>query len=256
MLYFGLFLTFAQGNREMYQNCALVTIAGGGSGLNDKKAFPPPFVANVGNGCATIEGQNVVFPSPGKNVFYGGVYAATRPTTPTGFTGNNCVPAGQQDAGGYDGAPGPAPAPSPSASTASQPGAPAPSVNSPVPSVNPPVPSATGAPTQATPSTQVLMAPPSTSTVSTASIPANTVPAGPPANSPSPSPAKVCKRRKRHVVKKVPSSDGPINDRSEANSAFSDGNVLAHRHRTIERRHERLVRRRVAALPAGRPHML
>lgn len=103
------------GNREMYmvsraglggsqvassrtdrlQNCAVVDIANGGSGL-DSTDYPAPFVANAGvNDCVTIEGIDVVYPNPGKNVQYGGSYASSKPTTPAGFTGSNCVPPGQ-----------------------------------------------------------------------------------------------------------------------------------------------------------------
>ncbi|WVQ95100.1 hypothetical protein IAU59_002194 [Kwoniella sp. CBS 9459] len=79
------------GNREMYHNCAVVTITNGGSGLNEND-FPTPFVANADvNECKTIEGVDVVFPNPGKNVKYGGDYASSRPTTPAGYTGSNCV---------------------------------------------------------------------------------------------------------------------------------------------------------------------
>jgi len=75
------------GNREMYQNCAVVTVTNGGSGLTG----PAPFVANVGvNDCHTIEGVDVVFPNPGPNVAYGGKYASSKPTAPAGFTGSNC----------------------------------------------------------------------------------------------------------------------------------------------------------------------
>ncbi|ORX38345.1 hypothetical protein BD324DRAFT_578018 [Kockovaella imperatae] len=78
-----------EGNREMYQNCAVVTIQNGGSGL-DPIRYPPPFVANVdaAPGCATIEGVSVVFPNPGANVRYGGEYRDSKPTKPTGFTGD------------------------------------------------------------------------------------------------------------------------------------------------------------------------
>ncbi|WWD02224.1 hypothetical protein V865_000262 [Kwoniella europaea PYCC6329] len=80
-----------QGNREMYHNCAPVTITNGGSGLNSND-YPTPFVANANvNECKTIENIDVVFPNPGKNVNYGGSYASTKPTTPAGFTGSNCV---------------------------------------------------------------------------------------------------------------------------------------------------------------------
>ncbi|KAJ9108978.1 hypothetical protein QFC21_000301 [Naganishia friedmannii] len=76
------------GNREMYMNCAAVTVANGGSGLTG----PTPFVANANvNECHTIENTDVVFPDPGNVVHYGGSYASTKPTTPVGFTGSNCV---------------------------------------------------------------------------------------------------------------------------------------------------------------------
>jgi hypothetical protein len=75
------------GNREMYENCAVITVTNGGSGLTG----PAPFVANVGvNDCHTIEGIDVVFPNPGPNVKYGGKYASSKPTAPAGFTGSNC----------------------------------------------------------------------------------------------------------------------------------------------------------------------
>lgn len=74
----------AVGNREMYMNCAAVTITGGSSKVkrdtaekvDDKKekrataysARPQIFVANVGNGCTTVEGGAVEYPSPGDDV--------------------------------------------------------------------------------------------------------------------------------------------------------------------------------------------
>lgn len=69
-------------------NCAAVTVTNGGSGLSG----PTPFVANANvNECKTIENIDVVFPDPGPVVQYGGSYASSRPTTPAGFEGNNCV---------------------------------------------------------------------------------------------------------------------------------------------------------------------
>ncbi|WRT68564.1 uncharacterized protein IL334_005541 [Kwoniella shivajii] len=88
-----------QGNREMYHNCAPITIKNGGSGLNDND-YPTPFVANANvNECVTIENIDVVFPNPGKNVKYGGNYASTKPTTPAGFAGSNCVGPGASSSG-------------------------------------------------------------------------------------------------------------------------------------------------------------
>jgi hypothetical protein len=76
------------GNREMYMNCAHVTIGGGRTnelgdvevdadfnatiaerGPNDPFASRPKmFVANVGNGCSTVETFDVEFPNPGPDV--------------------------------------------------------------------------------------------------------------------------------------------------------------------------------------------
>ncbi|KAG5913835.1 hypothetical protein E4U42_000846 [Claviceps africana] len=67
------------GNREMYMNCAVVDVAGGGGEKQKKKkkkrgtaaalaARPVMFVANVANGCSTVEGKDVMFPSPGPDV--------------------------------------------------------------------------------------------------------------------------------------------------------------------------------------------
>jgi len=57
------------GNREMYQNCAVVTITG--DGTNKLESNPDMFVANVGNGCATVENVDLDFPNPGPNVTRG-----------------------------------------------------------------------------------------------------------------------------------------------------------------------------------------
>ncbi|KND87190.1 hypothetical protein TOPH_08165 [Tolypocladium ophioglossoides CBS 100239] len=62
------------GNREMYMNCAHVTIRGGTSVIKERSAAdsiskrPAIFVANVANVCGTLEGADVVFPQPGPDV--------------------------------------------------------------------------------------------------------------------------------------------------------------------------------------------
>ncbi|KAG6056165.1 hypothetical protein E4U17_002439 [Claviceps sp. LM77 group G4] len=60
------------GNREMYMNCASITIAGSGKKLRGStqslRRRPDMFVANVGNGCGTIEGRDLLFPNPGPDV--------------------------------------------------------------------------------------------------------------------------------------------------------------------------------------------
>ncbi|RMZ87709.1 hypothetical protein DV736_g5064, partial [Chaetothyriales sp. CBS 134916] len=70
------------GNREMYQNCARVSIQNQNQpipryrrALSKRQAsldgLPNMFVCNVGNGCTTIELSEVVFPDPGDTVVYG-----------------------------------------------------------------------------------------------------------------------------------------------------------------------------------------
>lgn len=56
------------GNREMYMNCAAITINGGGAGL---LGLPEIFKANIGAqspGCITEEGFDTKFPNPGSDV--------------------------------------------------------------------------------------------------------------------------------------------------------------------------------------------
>ena len=66
------------GNREMYMNCAVVTIGGGAKEARDEvearapedpfASRPAMFVANVGNGCGTTETKDLEFPNPGPDV--------------------------------------------------------------------------------------------------------------------------------------------------------------------------------------------
>ena len=55
------------GNREIYMSCASVDVsAGSGSAPSTAYASRPDlFVANLGNGCTTVEGKEVQFPNPG-----------------------------------------------------------------------------------------------------------------------------------------------------------------------------------------------
>ncbi|KAL4790296.1 hypothetical protein BDV19DRAFT_341313 [Aspergillus venezuelensis] len=63
------------GNREMYMNCAPITISGGGSAKRLDEAavekrteeYPDLFIANI-NGCKTEEMMSPRFPNPGSNV--------------------------------------------------------------------------------------------------------------------------------------------------------------------------------------------
>ncbi|PHH92877.1 hypothetical protein CDD83_4020 [Cordyceps sp. RAO-2017] len=73
------------GNREMYMNCAVVNVKQGGAGNGrwnsgnrnsgasgaSSASFssrPAMFEANIGNGCYTTEGYDVLFPNPGEEV--------------------------------------------------------------------------------------------------------------------------------------------------------------------------------------------
>ena len=90
------------GNREMYMNCAPVTITGSSSKRSEDEdlmsrnitqlmerdtaafnALPDMFVANVGNGCGTVDSTDLAFPAPGDSVEKDGMSTAT-PVAPTG----------------------------------------------------------------------------------------------------------------------------------------------------------------------------
>lgn len=92
----------------------MITVTNGGSGLSAPD-YPAPFVANVAAapGCTTIEGVDVVFPNPGKNVKYGGSYAQSKPTAVAGISGDCANAVGPQPA--QPSAPAQSPSPSPAA---------------------------------------------------------------------------------------------------------------------------------------------
>lgn len=59
------------GNRELYMNCAHVTIEAGSGGGEPSTPFserPATFFANNGNGCTTVETKDVLYPNPGPDV--------------------------------------------------------------------------------------------------------------------------------------------------------------------------------------------
>ncbi|PGH07587.1 hypothetical protein AJ80_07976 [Polytolypa hystricis UAMH7299] len=158
------------GNREMYMNCAHVTISGGsGGGGGDaadkgKRAVaftsrPEIFKANIANGCTTQEQFNVIFPNPGDEVENGGGMANAKPgngytcagenggSAPGGPTGGNPPPQGQPQA------PPQAPAPpvqQPPPNQSSPAPVPAPSPGNPPAQPSPP-------PSQPSPSTLLTM---------------------------------------------------------------------------------------------------
>ncbi|CAK7274208.1 hypothetical protein SEPCBS119000_006055 [Sporothrix epigloea] len=53
------------GNREMYMNCAPVTLTGTSGSKSSFDSLPDMFVANVGNGCGTVDSTDLLFPNPG-----------------------------------------------------------------------------------------------------------------------------------------------------------------------------------------------
>lgn len=223
------------GNREMYQNCAVVTITNGGSGLSPS-VYPTPFVANAGvNDCTTIEGQDVVFPEPGPNVRYGGSYAGGAPAPGTGIVGTNCY--GPGESGGSTGSgsgsgsavSSGAPAASGSASSGPAPSSPAASVGAPVPSASSPplvdpsaVPSAWAVGSPSGVSADPAATPSATSQIGYehAAQPSVNAPA-PPAAAPTDSSGKTCRPRKRAVP------------------------AMHHRGHVSARRHERFTPRRM-----------
>ncbi|ROV97122.1 hypothetical protein VMCG_07517 [Cytospora schulzeri] len=86
------------GNREMYMNCAAVTLTRGG-GVRPEQvggaaqgvsywSQPRIFVANVANGCSVAEGGDVVYPDPGMDV----VHQSTNPIEPAGECGSSSPP--------------------------------------------------------------------------------------------------------------------------------------------------------------------
>ncbi|MCJ1431626.1 hypothetical protein MMC27_000981 [Xylographa pallens] len=78
------------GNREMYMNCAPVTVTAAAgkrdtieaAPLSKRADFPPMFVANACGHCSTPDDENSVlmFPNPGENVQYAGSSPFFSPT--------------------------------------------------------------------------------------------------------------------------------------------------------------------------------
>ncbi|KAJ5267309.1 CAZyme family AA11 [Penicillium angulare] len=67
------------GNREMYMNCAPITITGlPANGSQTRPSFPPMFIANI-NGCNTTENVDIRFPHPGNALEYNGDPAKLAP---------------------------------------------------------------------------------------------------------------------------------------------------------------------------------
>lgn len=158
------------GNREMYMNCAPVTVTGGSAKRSteveippviEKRTanFPPMFVANI-NGCTTKEGIDIRFPQPGEYVQYLGQPAnlATKGEpactgTPTfdgqGDTGSDSSSSGSGPGPGSGSSAAPSSAPTETSSAAPAPTSTQGPAGASTPSVPEPVPSSTSEPAPA-----------------------------------------------------------------------------------------------------------
>ena len=140
------------GNREMYMNCAPITVTAGSKkrsypppvkatkpGFTKRSSFPGMFVANVGNGCATVDSADLKFPQPGDSIQFAGSSALTPPSpancgTQAALGGAS---SGSSASSGSAGSSGSAPAP---AASSAAPAAPASSAGGAAASVAPIVP--------------------------------------------------------------------------------------------------------------------
>ncbi|PNY25493.1 Uncharacterized protein TCAP_04565 [Tolypocladium capitatum] len=114
------------GNREMYMNCAPLSVTGSGGSSGFMSTLPDMFVANVGNSCGTVASKDLVFPNPGKDVDQlGGITAAAANAAPTG--------AGCQQGNGGGNPPASGAPPPPAAPTSVAGNAPGPSGYAPPP---------------------------------------------------------------------------------------------------------------------------
>ncbi|UNI18790.1 hypothetical protein JDV02_005040 [Purpureocillium takamizusanense] len=119
------------GNREMYMNCAPLTVTGSGGSSNFMNTLPDMYKANIygEDGCRTPNNENFPYPNPGKNVVYEN---KVTPTVTLAAT-DPCIPV---NGGGGPPAPYPPPAQTQVPSSAPRPT----NVNNPV---QPPPPSGT-----------------------------------------------------------------------------------------------------------------
>jgi len=96
------------GNREMYMNCAPITITAASTKRSEEEelmarnvtqlmerdqaafnALPDMFTANIGNGCGTVSSTDLIFPDPGESVESLGLQTSSALAAPTG----NCAAA-------------------------------------------------------------------------------------------------------------------------------------------------------------------
>ncbi|EFY91792.1 hypothetical protein J3458_001423 [Metarhizium acridum] len=108
------------GNREMYMNCAPISVTGSGGSKDALGTLPDMFVANIGNGCGTLANTDLKFPNPGKDLDQ---FGQQTPAALKGPTGNCAVASGPKPTGGSQptGAPQPTSAPRPTSSAGDAP---------------------------------------------------------------------------------------------------------------------------------------
>jgi hypothetical protein len=100
------------GNREMYMNCAPVNVLAASKKRSvryveqpkSKRAtsLPDMFVANIGNGCSTVDSEDVKFPNPGDSIENAGALPPKAPVCP-----NSNVASTPADNAGAEAAPAP-----------------------------------------------------------------------------------------------------------------------------------------------------
>lgn len=194
------------GNREMYMNCAPVTLTGGSSSKRSEdyeeiskrdqaayNALPDMFVANIGNGCETQDSTDLLFPQPGDSVEQDGLQTSTALASPTGKC--QAASAGASPTAGGSAAPTsataasaaattPAATPAPAASSPSAAGAPG-GIFATVPSSAAAAPATASAAAAAAPTASAAPVPAPAPAASAASAPAAAPSSGSGANSSS-----------------------------------------------------------------------
>jgi hypothetical protein len=173
------------GNREMYMNCAAITVSGGASDTKEFEALPDMALANInvgtGASCKTAESSDYEFDNPGKSVqkvgsgpfvklcggaatgggstgggSTGGAAPGAAPAAPApgGGAGNNGMYTPQPAAGGA----APTQAPASSAASAPAPSAPsAPPASSAAPPASTAAPASPSAPTASTSTVRTMV---------------------------------------------------------------------------------------------------
>lgn len=132
------------GNREMYMNCAPLSVTGNSGSQNFLNSLPEMMVANIGaKQCTVPEGADVQFPFPGTDVDrFGGKTSSPALQTPTGACGKSGTGAAPSTSAAGSGS---VPEPTASAAPSAQPSSAEPTPSAPTSGTSAPIPSAPGA---------------------------------------------------------------------------------------------------------------